>query len=227
MEAILNQPTTYTDEQKKELSAFKKLLNLFLAGAICLSISTLSFATSINGVPGWISLFAIFLPIAYVLFFIGLMFVRKLNKYFFFSLLSLCLHCLLMFIVDLCKSNTNEFYIALGKGLEWSADIMFAITLLLFFYGTYLIFDKYHFLTGKKRALIGAIIFVILYILMDVCDYFTGTKMVMSNILARRIFLYSFWGFTFLLYVFTLSMVISANHYLKIKYKKEGLEDVK
>lgn len=227
MEAILNQPTTYTDEQKKELSTFRKLIKLFVAGAICMSISTLSFATAINGVPNWLSLFAIFLVVAYILFFIGLMFVRKLNKYFFLSLISLCLHCLLMFIVDLCKSNTNELYIALGKGLEWSADIMFALMMLLFFSGTFAVFDKYHFITGKKRSLIAAIVFIVLYLLMDVCDYFTGTKMVMSNILARRIFLYSNWGFTFLVYAFTLVMIISAQHYLKVKYKKEGLEDVK
>ena len=208
------------EDKKKELKLFQIAFLIFMIGQIVLIISTLNFATSINGVPRFFRYFKYLKYLTYLSYFGALFIIRPLNQSFRYCFYSIIIFAVTHFIQLLCETSTNQFYVALGKGLDWSVDILLCIFYLLFFHGCFLFFDAHNLKTGKKNAYFVLITFLVLFISSKVFAYLAGTRTIMKLAFFNRFFLYGSWGFEFLIYTFTSIMVFRAMRYIHIKVKE-------
>ena len=211
--------------EKDEIKLFKNAFMVFYIGQIFLIISTLSYLTSINGIPRFFNYFAYFSYVTYLMYFITLYIMRFSNKSFRLSYYSIGVFIVIYIIQAIASTSTNEVFLALSKGLEISLDIMLALFYLFFFRGTYLLYDKFGLEAGKRKAKIAFFVFLGIYILGQICEFLLGTRLLMSSMLAKRIFLYASWGLRFALYTFALVIAISGRRYLVKSVKEREVKE--
>lgn len=216
----------YSIEDQKELKRFHKAFMLFFIGVIFLVVGTISLATNINGVPQILTFLSIFSSVGYLLFFIGLFMIMKLNKSFLYSFISISIFILFVYMVYLCGNSTSLFDNEIGRGLSWGKNFAQCIFFLYFFHGCLLFFQKHEFSKGTKQFKLFIIIFASLFILNEVFEYLSTARFVMVNRFANRFFLYGFWGLTFLVYTFLFVAAILTSRYInkQINFKKNKEE---
>lgn len=220
MEMAKDAPVIIVDDSKKELKVFKKSFILFLVGQILLIISTLSRATVINGVPRWLSIFELFLYIAYIIYFFALFYIRNLNISFKRSFISLLALFVVFMFYEVSRTSESQFYVSSSRGLGWSIDIVKCIFYLYFFHGCSVLFDKYGFHAGKKKTIIFLSAFMLLFIAGETFNYLSSVSGILKNRFFNRFFLYGSWGLVFLTYVSVFVMTIIIAHYLNKKFKE-------
>ena len=219
MEAVVEKAPEQIKEPKSELKSFRAAFIIFLIGQIFLIVSTLTYAANINGVPRFFRFFDLFVVVTNVLDWVALFLLRKVNKSFRYSFYSVSIFLVLLIVYSIAMSSSESMYVAIGRGLSWSKDIVQAVFYIYFFHGCYLFFEKQGFNTGKKVAYISIFIFLGLFITSCVLTYLITVRPVQRNFVLYRIFLYSGWGFKFLIYAFTFVIVLRAGTYLQSKYK--------
>ena len=230
MEAVIDNNQVEIDEAKKELRSFRAAFIIFLIGQIFLIVSTLTYASNINGVPRFFAVFDLFVVVTNVLDWVALFLLKKVNRSFRYSFYSVSIFLVLLFVYMVAMSSSDSIYVAIGRGLYWSRDIVQCIFYLYFFHGCYLFFEKQKFNTGKKVAFVSIFIFLGLFIASCVLTYLITVRPVQKNFVLYRILLYSGWGAKFLIYAFTFVIVLRAGIYInrkinpKTKKKKEKHE---
>ena len=207
------------ESTKDELRVFQKCFLLFLIAQVLLTISTLGYATTINGVPRFLSLFKILSDVSNVIFIIALFKLKRINISFRHSFYSIITYLITIFVYGAFISSTNQFYVALGYGIKWTNDILSCMFYLYFFHGCYIFFNKNGLKTGRKRALITFFVFLTLFILKIIFVYITSVKLVLTNTILNRFFVYGSWALTASIYIFIFVMVLQAAIYVNKKLK--------
>ena len=221
MEDTLNTPTINEEQSfdKKEVKKIQTSYLLFLLATIFLAVSRISLATNINGVPQIVALLSIFQLVSYVIYFITVFRVRNVNKSFFYSLLAFSFFILISYIHNLCESSNSGFDHYIGKALGWSESFINCLFYLYFFNGTRLLFEKNGFAKHGKTVKIYLAVFSSIFILTEIFEYFSTTRMVRTNRFANRFFLYGFWGMQFIMYLFIFIVALMTYIYA-IKQRK-------
>lgn len=226
MAETTSQTIEQTSDSKKELKKFQTSYLLFFLGTIFLAISQISLASNINGVPQILIVLSIFEGISYLFYFLATFKARKINKSFYYSLLSFSFFLLLKYIAEVCVNSTMTYDQYMGKALGWSSNFIKCMFYLYFFNGTRLLFDENGYQKHAKGVKVSLAIFASIFILTELFEYFSATKMVRNNRFANRFFLYGFWGLQFLLFalliVTDILTVVYVSKQRKIKQKEEG-----
>lgn len=208
------------EESKHGIRLFHVCIIIFLVGEFFLIISTLNFATIINGVPRWFGYFNYVSYVAYLLFLFSTFFLRRLDKAFFYSFISMIIYILLNAVSRICETSTNALYVNLGKGLNWSSTAVICIFFDYFFYGCAMVFKKFGYDKGKRAAIIFLIVFTGVFLLSKGFEYFSTASFIRVTTF-QRFFLYGTWIANFILYTLSLVSVLLGVRYLNKKIKEE------
>ena len=215
MEAVIENTQVKVDKTKKEQRTFHVAFIIFLIGQIFLIVSTLSYAANINGVPRIFAMFDIFIVVTNVLHWIALFILKKVNNSFKLSFYSVSIFLVLLMVHTIAMSSSESLYVAIGRGLYWSRDIVQCIFYLYFFHGCILFFEKHNLTGGKKVAIVSLFVLLALFIASSVLTYLITVRSIQRNFVLYRVMLYSGWGTKFLIYAYTFVVVIVLGQYLK------------
>ena len=220
MEEVVARENRLNQIESNGIKSFQKAFAIFIVGQIFLIISTFSYLSNINGVPYFITHFSYFLAISNILDIIALLLIKDLNKNFLYAYFSSLIFLIVTIVYHISMSSNTSFYVAIGRGLDWSRDFIQCIIYVYFFKGCASLFEKYNLKTGQKLAKATTYILIGLFITMEVLDYLVSVRTIQKNYVLHRIFLYSSWGFTFLIYSLAFVIVIRSGVYIKKKFKK-------
>ena len=213
--------------ENKEPINIKKLkasFILLLIGQVCFVLSTLSLGGTFKFFPRWLESFEQFLYIACVLMFISMAQIHKLKKAFHYSLISIGISFLALIAAKICATSQESLYIAWGKGLSWSSDILVCVFFIYFFHGCYLLFEDFGIVKHSRKAKIANIVYLIIFVIYFIFRMGKNIQRIMNNALANRVFLYGSWVMVFVLYIYTLIIVIGLAIPV-LKMKKGGNEN--
>ena len=225
-ESIVKTINKNVSEEKRSLRLFHVCTIIFLVAEVLLIVSTLNLATIINGIPRWFEYFKFVAYIGYLVFVFATFFLRRLNKSFFYSFLSMVIYILLTFVSRICSTSSNSLYVMLGKGLSWSAGAVFCIFFLYYFHGSAMVFKSFGYEQGRKVFLTFLISFVVLFLLSKGFEYFSTASFIRVTT-SQRFFLYGSWISIFLLYALSFVAVLMGTRYLNKKVKEENIYEGK
>ena len=220
-----NKELTITEEAKNnqdELKTFKKVFFYFMLGQIFLMISVFANATIINGVPGWIGFLSLFELVTHFIYLLKFAEIRHLNNSFYKSYITLLIYTVLFLLYGFGNNSKEIFITAAVKGINYSLIFVQATFYLYFFHGIYLLFDKYNFTTGKKKARIALVVYIVLYTIWMLIDQLSGMRLLLTNFFLNRFLVYGKWAMLLIVQTYVLIIAINASKYLK---KKIGEED--
>ena len=204
-------------EDRKELYLFKKSFILFTIGVSFLVLSTLNYATSINGVPRFFRMFSFFAFVSCFFYFISFFMIRKLHNSFTNAYITVAIYLVVLLFGMVCETSNRPYFVELSRGLVWSANLLEIFYYILFFYGCSKLFEKHEFRKGRINAKLSYVIFASLSVLEALFTYLSKTRFVMRDIFFNRFFLYGSWGIQFLLYTFIFVISIMAAKYIQRK----------
>ena len=214
-------PEQVEQDKSKELKTFKHAFVLFSVGQILMLISQISTATSINGVPQILVLFALLVPPAYFISFIALAMARKINADFMRSLIAFSAFLIIEAFILVCNNSQASYDHYLAKGLSWAGNFMECVYYLYFFHGTSLVFKEHGMVKEAKKTKVSLIIFTVLFIITCIFEYLSTAKYVRMNRFTNRFFLYGFWILLFLFYLTVFIALIFAWRSMN-KIRKKG-----
>ena len=215
-EAILN--------DVNELKNTKKAFIIYMIGEICQIIGMLSMGANYKFLPRWLETFAFFSLIGYFLILVALCLIRKLHKTFTYSLITVGILSTLMLFAEVCSTSNEYIYIAWGKGLTWTNDVLLCIVHIYFFQGCIFLFRKYKDEKMEKDVKWVAIIYFIIFAVFMVFKIGTYIPSILKNTVANRVFVYGSILFELVSYVYVMVNVVRIAIRINLIRKEEDHE---
>lgn len=194
---------------------FKKSFVFCLFGQIFMMVGYFSNAIIINGVPQWISLLDIFTIAGLILFSIALSFLRKINRGFYYSFLTLIISLVLSLISFFGSDSTDTVIQIIVKGLNVSFYFTECIFHLYIFYGCYLLFKEYGTENRMKILKILGISYLFTYALYFIFKRLSTKRWILMNFFANKFFNFGALFLSLALEIFVLVSVILFYKYVK------------
>ena len=205
-----------------DIKRFRSSFLLFLIGQIIWTISAFSFGATFKFLPHWLSMFNYFNLLGHPIIVIALLRLRKLNKDFLLSLITMGLYLTTAFIYAACKTSNDPIYLAISKGMDWSKRILMCLMYIYTFLGCYHFFTKHGMEKGAKTSRKTSTAFFIIYGLYFFFEIFSRFSFIMYNTLLNRIFTYSSWFMELLVYVYAVVIVfILVIYFFKMTRKEK------
>lgn len=181
---------------------FDKAFLLFAIGQLFMVIGLLDYASSIKVLADWLFLFSILEIVGVVLMIISSTMLYEYNKkYFYFFITSII--CLFINLLSAFgDESTEDFTIAVAKGLGISGDILLCASYVYFFLGTkeYFIDEKLD--KNASRSKLSCLVIVILMIAINVMNFMKTVSFVQTNLIAMSIFKYGSVALKFGMYAY-------------------------
>ena len=210
--------TTPKDNQKK----FQFTFVLFFIGQALLLLGFFSFGAQFKFLPSWLSLFAFFIFFGYIALFISLIRVYKVNQNFMYAAITMVITFVLSIMGDIASKSTEDFYIYLSKGFNWSGSITLCIFYVYFFLGCYDYFASRNLSEAQKHSKTGFIVFPILFVAQSLLQAGPDFAFIKFNLIANRICVYGSWIMYFVISCFVVALLLNIVIYMHKLNKKEG-----
>ena len=220
--ALNDESTLQINNQRRYL----KFFILFFIGQIILVISTISNATTINGVPRFFRFFTYLVFLTGALFIIALNKLRTVNKDYYRSLLTISIYLATILFIGILKDTKTPLYAAIGRGLKWTTDFLLVLFYYLYYKATNEVFNRIGNQKGarvSRYAMIGTLVIFGVDMLFAILS---KTDLVMVNRFMNRFFLYGDWGLIALSYIFHfVATLMIFKKFQKAFVKKEDQKD--
>ena len=194
----------YMESKDKFLRRFL----LFIIGQLLLIIGSLSMGSQFKVVPQWLSLFAIFSFVGFILMFIAYLYLYKVNKNYLRSFIAFIIFVLLVILVDGFSHSKSDFYLVWSRGLEVSEQLMMCVVYTYFLLGTrdYLI-DK-GLKEHKGKTMVQIIVFISLFVIREIMEFISTLKVTKVHYVLYSICRYGSWGMQFVIDVFVFVVLL-------------------
>lgn len=201
---------------------FKKAFIIFLISQIMLVFSTLEFATRFKFIPSWFSAFTVFILIGLVLMAVALYKLKDINQHFRHAFLTAIILFSASLFQDACAKSTEEFYVLISKGLDWSVQILLAVLYVYFFLGARNYFNETSTTKSSKHSKTGLIVFLIIFLLERLSVFLMFFDGIKSNMIANRICTYVQWLSMLAIYIYVVVILILIVVAMKHVEKKDN-----
>lgn len=199
---------------------FQKSFLLFTIGQFCMVLGAVTIGSNFKVLPSWLIFFGIFTFIGIILMLIAFKTFYKVNRNYFRALIALVAYILLVIFTDACSKSKDDMYLTLSRGLEISSAFVSCIFYVYSFLGTRDYFNETNIAKGKKRAMTGAIILVVLFVTQQVLAFLSSFDFAKQSVVAFSIFRFGSWGLQLFTYVFIFAVLLGA--YIIYMKKKKG-----
>ena len=193
---------------------------IFTIAQFFMVIGLLDYGTSIKALSDWLIIFTFCQFIGFVLMVVASVKLYSFNKnYFYFFITSIiCLFVSLLSGVG--AESTEDFTIALARGLTISSDILLCVIYAYFFLGSKDYFLESQLKRNAKRSKVGFVFVIVMTIIINLTVFIGSFNSIRTNYIAAAIFKYSSVLMRFIMYTFMFVILILMMIDMK-KLKKE------
>ena len=206
---------------------YRRAFLLFTIAQFFMAIGLLDYGTSIKALSDWLIIFTFCQFVGFLLMVAASIKLYSFNKNYFYFFITTIVCLFVAIISEVGTESTEDFTIALARGLTISSDILLCIIYAYFFLGSKEYFLDSQLTRNTKRSRVGFVFVIVMTIVINLTVFVGSFNSIRTNYIAAAIFKYSAVLMRFIMYIFMFVILVLMMNDMKKEKKEEDSNEEK